>query len=301
MKESIQKLIRNGKFDKAIEKMHLVIPDEKQNELIQIEVRFNELNKQLREGVLETSQANIIRNKITTSLISFYRNIRFEIGDNNLANEIIKLKERLQLLESKKDVNNLLPIGSIIPFGGYLSFQNSEEDRGKDTTDLLLKNNWMLCDGRELLKNEYPDLYNVLQGAWGKTKFGFNLPDLRGQFLRGVDYMKGVDPDFLHRKNCEGLSDVGSIQEDATKMPNKKFTGTTDRKGAHKHPYPTAGIWPRTWQSGGNSRPGHPKTAYVERGYTESVGDHQHIVIVGGGDSETRPKNANVNFIIRVR
>src|SRR5215472_16484252 len=70
------------------------------------------------------------------------------------------------------------PIGSIIAYGG-------EIDRAWED-----QNGWLRCDGR-LLDNTLPDnvdLFNAIGFAWGgdgDTKF--NVPDLQGFFLRGVD------------------------------------------------------------------------------------------------------------------
>jgi hypothetical protein len=40
---------------------------------------------------------------------------------------------------------------------------------------------WLVCDGRAVLKSQYPDLYGVLGNVWGGDgQTTFNLPDLRG-------------------------------------------------------------------------------------------------------------------------
>ena len=70
------------------------------------------------------------------------------------------------------------PIGSIIAFGGPHS--------GSWET----QSGWLHCDGRLLdrFQPDFRDLFGVIGFAWGgdgNTKF--NLPDLQGFFLRGVD------------------------------------------------------------------------------------------------------------------
>lgn len=68
-------------------------------------------------------------------------------------------------------VARLTPPGSIVAFGGDVA-----------------PSGWLLCNGKLLLKTDYADLYNAIGTNWGSdTALDFRLPDLRGQFLRGVD------------------------------------------------------------------------------------------------------------------
>ena len=40
---------------------------------------------------------------------------------------------------------------------------------------------WLVCDGRAVLKTQYPDLFRVIGNMWGGDgRTTFNLPDLRG-------------------------------------------------------------------------------------------------------------------------
>lgn len=75
---------------------------------------------------------------------------------------------------------NGVPIGCIMPFAG-------PEDRIPD--------GWLLCDGRSLSRSgDYYALYSAIGITWGFPKSEdaegnkyYNLPDLRGVFLRGVN------------------------------------------------------------------------------------------------------------------
>ena len=63
------------------------------------------------------------------------------------------------------------PIGSIIPFGGTTSPAG-----------------WLFCRGQELLRADYAELFEVIGTSFGAGDGSttFNLPDLRGEFLRGA-------------------------------------------------------------------------------------------------------------------
>jgi len=55
---------------------------------------------------------------------------------------------------------------------------------------------FLVCDGSEVSRVAYADAYAVmgtLYGA-GNGSTTFNLPDLRGEFIRGADIGRGVDP-----------------------------------------------------------------------------------------------------------
>ena len=76
---------------------------------------------------------------------------------------------------------------------------------------------YLVADGRALSGKEYPDLYAAIGSRWGDgtndnhDSTNFNLPDLRGLFLRGADMGSGRDAALSDRTTAEGSSvDDGS-------------------------------------------------------------------------------------------
>lgn len=71
----------------------------------------------------------------------------------------------------------------------------------------LVPDGWLVCDGSEVSQVKYSELYKVVGGIYGECEDenNFRLPDLRGSFIRGYDYGRGLD---------EGRQ-FGSEQEDA--------------------------------------------------------------------------------------
>ncbi|WP_081881896.1 phage tail protein [Nitrosococcus oceani] len=141
---------------------------------------------------------------------------------------------------------------------------------------------WMLCDGRWLTKEQYPELFAVLGYLYGQStnnsgQSTFRLPDYRGLFLRGFDAGAGMDPDASERMGPTGAAKqnvVGSRQCDALQD--------------HTHPYQItnpAGV-SQTGQAAGTSQ--------VTR-KTGSPNDPARSA------TETRPRNIAVNYIIRYR
>ena len=225
----------------------------------------------------------------------------FEVMIDGLDAAYVPLLGRQQLLSTPYAVSSRftthgVPAGTISAFGG------STAPYG-----------WLLCDGSSLNRVDFPGLFAAIGTAWGTVNSGtFNLPDMRGRFLRGVDRGTGRDPDRGSRgaSNANGNAgdNVGSFEGGATHMPNSAFfTGTA---GAHSHSFAdhyyaeAAGIAPPGtncndsapggWGSSGSDT---DNSLCWEGNGTTVNGDHSHGI--GGGDNETRPQNVNVNWIIK--
>jgi len=100
------------------------------------------------------------------------------------------------------------PAGVIVPYAGIQA---------------SIPSGWLDCNGSALQSTSYPALYAAIGNNWGGNQATFNLPDLRGYFLRGVDEGAGNDPDAATRstsvtnnQNGNGASGdtVGSSQAD---------------------------------------------------------------------------------------
>ena len=166
--------------------------------------------------------------------------------------------------EALKDEINILkvnvqaaPTGTIVAFAG-------------DT----VPDGWLLCDGTDINRATYSGLFTAIGIIWGAGDLAstFNLPDLRGRFLRGVDNGAGIDPDaagrtLLHFGGNTGDA-VGSYQ--------------LDEFGTHYHKY---GSSARTGDDSGNG------IGDADAGSTFNSASN--------GGNETRPKNAYVNYIIK--
>jgi len=190
------------------------------------------------------------------------------------------------------DSNSGLPPGAIMAFGGS-----------------SVPSGWFLCDGSAVSRTTYSNLFAAISINWG-TGDGintFNLPDLRGRFLRGMDGGVGNDPDAATRTALLGGNtgdNVGSYQDDATSLPSgTSFTGTssgsTSFDGIHIHTVDEAAIA----GNGANTIATNFFTMTSSLN-TNSAGSHSHttsgnITVTSGGDAESRPINASVKYIIK--
>lgn len=150
----------------------------------------------------------------------------------------------------------------VTPIGSVIAMAGACPERYKE------------ANGESLPKSNYPSLFNVIGAAHGGNTTNFNLPDYRGRFLRGVDGGAGRDPDRAARvaSNSGGASgdSVGSVQNDMLGQHRHSLGGTGD---------------------------------YTLRGGTTTIGNHYVSPSWSGyeGGNETRPKNANVRYCIRVQ
>lgn len=174
----------------------------------------------------------------------------------------------------------LFPAGMIIPFAGPAA---------------NIPAGWMLCDGSAVSRDTYANLYNAIGVAWGigDGSTTFNLPDLRGMFLRGVAGTDTVgDPDANTRlANANGGNSgnlVGSFQGDAI----RNITGSCGDFGGNSF-RPTVGIGALWKENGDDKCRGQDESG---TGILSVNFDASRVVPVG---SDNRPKNVAVTYIIK--
>ena len=138
---------------------------------------------------------------------------------------------------------------------------------------------WLLCNGASVSRSTYASLYAVIGNASGSADANsFNVPDLRGRFLRGWDNAIGRDPDRASRTAMAAGGNtgdaIGSIQGDAFKNHTHAFSDTYTN-------------FSQTSASGGAGNTGATGTLV------------QADTTLYAGGNETRPMNAYVNYIIK--
>jgi len=200
-----------------------------------------------------------------------------ELGNQVKGNPPLKLEEVVRAV-----IADMVPIGTIMAYGGDVT---NPEIKTK-----LVAQGWLACDGTLYGVNGYPELYSVIKNAFGfeliEKKEHFRVPDMRGQFLRGVDHNAHRDPDAGKRvKSAEGGNTgnkVGSVQSDA-------FQGHKHNTNAINNAHSNDAI------AGRNRNTSDRKQAVVGNAITDSNYGEARISI------ETRPKNIYVNWIIKAK
>ncbi len=195
-----------------------------------------------------------------------------------LTHEIELWRLREQLEEVKKQSP---PIGTVIMIAA---------DR--------IPKGYLLCDGRAVSRERYKALFEVIGTTWGAGDHSttFNLPEMRGEFVRFLDKGRQVDPGRI----------LGQWQNWTTAMPKNRFKTTTDGQhthgmtaaGAHRHDVVGYYAWDSTPASIGScvavtlDRQNHGGLIRGVGNHTHTIEDNgQHTHQINGGDNETRPRN----------
>lgn len=180
-------------------------------------------------------------------------------------------------------VGEIIATGSVTPPGGFL-----------------------YCNGQSVSVSQYQDLFNSIGYTYGGAGATFNVPDLRGVFLRGAG---------SQTIGAETYSaTLGTKQNDAT-AKNGVSASTSGADGAHTHRVWTVG--PTTDRLNWNSNaaaPNYPGWS-LNTGGSANIGDfdiyasdvpeapyqpnHGHAITVSSTDTETRPANVAVAYHIR--
>lgn len=138
---------------------------------------------------------------------------------------------------------------------------------------------WLECNGQSITTAGYPDLFSRIGYTFGGAGANFNVPDFRGQFLRGWDHGAGNDPDAATRTNRgDGTTgdNIGTKQDDATEAHNHGLENLDTGSGS-------IGVGGASVQQPGTG-------PSFSGGVTQST-----------TGNETRPKNINVMWIIKAR
>lgn len=175
------------------------------------------------------------------------------------------------------------PIGTIIPFYGTAATAAGLELAG-----------WFLCDGRTIASISDDVLFTAEKSALQTVIGSANLPDLRGLFLRGIDPAGGnqYDPDADRA--------VGNVQTNGFAAHTHDYDKSNTPTGDHNV---TLSTTPIDVSDDGNNQVSVLQSASLNNG------NHSHTIgytntatsSTGGGLSETRPVNAAVNYLIKVR
>ena len=110
-------------------------------------------------------------------------------------------------------------IGLAVPPGTVITFAGATAPSG-----------YLACDGTDVSRATYDDLYAAIGDTYGSGDGAstFGLPDLRGEFVRGVDSGRGVDAGRV----------LGSFQADEIKAHTHSGTagdaGTTSVGGGNR-------------------------------------------------------------------
>lgn len=183
-------------------------------------------------------------------------------------------------VDSSGNIDNSIPITNISPAGIITMYGGIVAPAG-----------FLICDGSAISRTTYSALFVAIGTNYGvgDGSSTFNIPDLRGSFARGVNAGSGNDPGAGARTATNGGNagdNVGSFQPQGT-VPNGM--GIFDPGHGHsvnteQVPAAFLGVVHANNASGVNPAPVNAAVTGVS---------------LTSSDSDTRPINVYVNFIIK--
>ena len=153
-----------------------------------------------------------------------------------------------------------LPSGLIMPFAG----QSAPEG-------------WLLCYGQEVSRDTYSDLFEIIAETYGSGDGSttFNLPDLRGRMLLGIDNMGGESANRVENEQADLLGGNGGEE-------NHQLT--IDELASHNH------SGSMSVAGGGGSHSGSGANHGNSNNTSESGGNQPH---------NNMPPFITINYIIK--
>jgi microcystin-dependent protein len=181
-----------------------------------------------------------------------------EVNIANLRLSSIATNPTIKTPNGTDTYRNVIPVGSIVMF-----------------PSLTIPSGWFECNGNSYDRNDYGDLFDVIQYTYGSVGSNFRVPDLRGYFVRGLQ--TSTDPNSLDY----GRS-LGNTQQDLIKTHQHASTG-------NKSLVETGGTTLSQWQNTGTP------AAWAGTVNSDNLLQGNNI----GGGIETRPKNMALIYCIK--
>jgi microcystin-dependent protein len=164
--------------------------------------------------------------------------------------------------------NAAVPAGFVWPYAGSIA-----------------PTGWLECNGAAVSRETYAALFAAIGTTFGvgNGSTTFNVPDTRGEFIRGWDHDRGIDAN----------RDLGSAQLDALQNITGTFVSRSYEYSGDAFTRATTGAFSSTMAGGNNDSIAQ---GTVERTYTTVHFDASEVARTG---DETRPRNVAFMYCIK--
>ncbi|RWY01096.1 phage tail protein, partial [Pseudomonas aeruginosa] len=191
---------------------------------------------------------------------------------------------------------------AIVPAGAVMAFAMNGAPAG-----------YLKANGAAVSRTTYAALFAVLGTYYGAGDGSttFNLPDYRGEFLRGLDDGRGLDLGRLlgTLQTSQNLAHTHGASSSGNGGHTHTVTGTAAAAGAHSHSIPSvnatalvSGTRLATLVGNASSSTTDAAGAHTHTvtGVAALEGTHNHTIYVeSSGSSEARPRNVSVLICIK--
>jgi microcystin-dependent protein len=165
---------------------------------------------------------------------------------------------------------------------------------------------YLECNGAAVSRTTYSVLFAVIGTAYGTGDGSntFNLPDLRGEFIRGFDNGKGTDSgrSIASSQSAQNASHNHSISLSGT-TSNKSLTGSVTRIAETMAAFGTAsGVFSKTANIQTGTTPNATDTSPAGGFSMDASHDHTFSAsgTSGSQGGEARPRNIAMMYVIKI-
>ena len=180
---------------------------------------------------------------------------------------------------------------------------------------------YLLCNGAAISRAQYPELFAAIGTTWGAGDGSstFNVPDLRGYFLRGVGGGQAAALGAAQGQAVDWRRLVCIMQRLTNPKNNADYSLTYDHpngipwngmagSGNNFYPFNACVQSPEGttvqgaivgYRGDGSTIPSDTDDAWAEAGEDGQVISTRHARFYQYRDTETRPMNKAVNYCIR--
>jgi len=177
---------------------------------------------------------------------------------------------------------NSIPPSKIIGGGPSTIYDSDQIGTVKAFSGQTIPDNWVLADGRSLLRTDYPDLFTAIGTQYGAAdSTHFNIPDLRNRFIYGANTPAGagaVGGEAAHAlvvgemaSHSHGLTTDGAHSHDSRVVAGNPMMGYVGIYNPGFPAYDSGNKW------------GSAASPVYATDNTPSAGAHTHTVQNAGG------------------
>lgn len=131
--------------------------------------------------------------------------------------ELLQLVERVsEIISGETSIESSVPTGSTINFAGASA-----------------PDGWLLCDGSSYPVSGYRRLHAVIGYTFGGSGANFNVPDLRGRTMIGLDNLGGTSANRVTASQADSVGGASGAQSHTLAIAN--MPAHNHGGGSHQH------------------------------------------------------------------
>lgn len=194
-----------------------------------------------------------------------------------------------------------LPAGTLAPYAGPITVHADATTAQPTSSQPPL--GWLWCAGQAVSRTTYSALFAAISTTYGTGDGSqtFNVPDLRGRTIIGLDNMGGTDAGRIGLANTLGTTGGSNVLTTGQLPSHSHTAGTlgTNTTGSHQHSMSNV-VSSTQGVAAGVDYTGDVNTTTLNTGF---AGDHSHTITgstgsAGSGD-EVLPPVMAVHWIIK--